>query len=220
MQRDGALKQLWSRRENRGRNAYRAVSQFRAWRDSGYSAPAPDAVKWSVLKRMGCPGGVWVETGTYRGDTTAFLAAEASHVHSIEPSLELVVRAKERFRNTGNVTIHHGLSEDVLPSLLEDLRGPEPISFWLDGHYSAGVTFKGPLDTPIRAELEQVGQLLQSRDDATVLVDDTRCFDPSIEAFSSYPDRSWLVQWADSRELKWTIEHDIFIAMKRESHKA
>ena len=44
-----------------------------------------------------------------------------------------------------------GTSEVQLPKILDRLDGA--VSFWLDGHFSAGVTFQGDQDTPIREEL-------------------------------------------------------------------
>lgn len=174
--------------------------------------PAPQRVKWSVLKRHGGAGDIWVETGTYLGATTAFLAASAKHVYSIEPEPDLARRARERFAGNERVTILEGLSEDRLPELLHDLRGS--VSFWLDGHYSEGLTFQGPTDTPIRFELSLIEKSLTRLDSVKVLVDDVRCFDPHSELYSDYPSPSFLVKWADANEMPWTIEHDIFVARR------
>ena len=180
------------------------------WKARDFVMPAPQRVKWSVLRRYGQPTDVWVETGTYRGDTTAYLARTAAHVHSIEPGPELAEAARWRFRDDTRVSILQGLSEERLPELLETLEGP--VSFWLDGHFSAGVTFRGPADTPIRDELDVIGRHLGRLGRVSVLVDDVRCFDPSNPSFASYPTRGWLVEWAEGHGLTWTIEHDIFAA--------
>ena len=172
--------------------------------------PCPNNVKWEVLLRYGRPAATWVETGTYMGETTAVLAGSARHVYSIEPSPELAAQARNRFAAAQNVTILEGTSETEMTPLLESLSGD--VSFWLDGHYSAGVTFRGPSDTPIVAELSAIGEHLSHLDAVTVLVDDVRCFDPRLPEFSEYPPRSWLVDWATDRQMTWTIEHDIFAA--------
>ncbi|MDO9473336.1 MAG: class I SAM-dependent methyltransferase [Caulobacter sp.] len=186
--------------------------ESKKWADRCYDMPAPQAVKWSVLTRYGHPSGTWVETGTYLGGTTAFLADSASHVYSIEPMPELAQAAIERFHSTPNVTIIQGLSEDRLPGVLEGIQ--EPVSFWLDGHFSAGNTFQGPSDTPIREELAAIAPHLPRWSTVSVLVDDVRCFDPSNPSFAHYPTRGWLVQWAERNELNWLIEHDIFVARR------
>ena len=133
-------------------------------------------------------------------------------MYSIEPMPELAQAAVERFHDQANVTILQGLSEDCLPELLASVQGP--VSFWLDGHFSAGNTFQGPSDTPIRAELAAIEPNLSRWETVTVLVDDVRCFDPSNPHFADDPTRGWLVDWADRHGLKWIFEHDIFIARK------
>lgn len=94
--------------------------------------------------------------------------------------------------------------------LIPRLKGN--ISFWLDGHYSARETYKGKQDTPITDELNEIGKNLQNLKKVVIMIDDIRCFDPSLEGFEDYPTRSYLVNWADSNNFWWTIEHDIFIA--------
>ena len=50
----------------------------------------------------------------------------------------------------------------------------EPAIFWLDGHYSAGMTAKGDKECPIYEELEAIfaGKNLNH----VLLIDDARCF--------------------------------------------
>jgi hypothetical protein len=188
-------------------------AEYQRWRARGFASPASPAVKWAVLERYGRPGDTWVETGTYLGDTTAFLARSAGHVYSIEPGPDLARRARARFAGNGRVTIVEGYSEDHLARLLEGIDGP--LSLWLDGHYSAGITQRGPVDTPIRIELDLVARHLARLPRVSVLVDDVRCFEPEDPEYGQYPTRSWLVGWAEANGLWWTIEHDIFVALKR-----
>jgi hypothetical protein len=86
------------------------------------------------------------------------------------------------------------------------------VNFWLDGHYSAGPTFKGRSDTPIIEELSCISANLGRLGRACVLIDDLRCFDPTLLEFSSYPSIDYLVNWARENNLKWHVEHDIFVA--------
>jgi hypothetical protein len=64
----------------------------------------------------------------------------------------------------------------------------EPALFWLDGHYSGGVTARGESDTPIYAELVHV---LGSSHKNVIVIDDARCFGsgakyPTIEALTAF----------------------------------
>ncbi|MDD2818505.1 MAG: hypothetical protein PHN51_06880 [Candidatus Nanopelagicales bacterium] len=185
------------------------VNQSR-WKRNGYSVPAPQSVKLEVLKRHGNTLGTWVETGTYLGDTTKVLGASAKRVISIEPSKDLVIRARKRFQGKANIEIVEGLSEEVFEKVLSGISGS--VCFWLDGHASGGLTHRGPVVTPIRYELLAIGKLKNQFDSMVVFIDDFRGFGFKADQDADYPSRSYLVNWADSLELSWTVEHDIFVA--------
>lgn len=186
---------------------------FLEWKRRQYASPSPPSVKRKVLVRCGLPDGTWVETGTYMGDTTAFLSEYSKHVYTIEPSPELFKRAQARFSSNQKITCINGLSEQIFHDLLPKLSGK--VNFWLDGHFSAGVTFKGPVDTPIVEELKAVEKNLARYQRAAVFIDDVRCFDPVNPEYREYPKRAFLVEWAERNGLDWHIEHDIFIALKK-----
>lgn len=188
-------------------NEYHAL---RTWEASSFTSPSPHFIKQACVLRNGLKGSTYLETGTYLGDTTALLSLVAERVISIEPEIKLFQLAKLRFKNNKNIEIMNGTSESIFPVLIPKLSGD--VSFWLDGHYSSGVTFQGRKDTPIMEELNEIGKNLPNLNKVVVMVDDIRCFEPSIAGFEDYPTRSYLVNWADKNKLVWTIEHDIFIA--------
>jgi len=192
---------------------FRKQRELKHWKQRGWSSPAPNFVKWSVLSRHGFLAGTWIESGTFLGDSTHFLSKKAAMVYTIEPEHSLAARAKLRFSKTKNTKVIEGLSEDVLENLID--LASEPLSFWLDGHYSAGVTHKGLIDTPIREELRIIASKIVDLSEVAVLIDDVRCFDPANADYLDYPKRSWLVEWAENSKLEWTIEHDIFCAYRR-----
>ena len=192
------------------RGAKQERKDMAQWRERGFAAPSPPFIKREVLARHSAPQATWVETGTFQGDTTAFLAERARKVISIEPEPALYAAAAARFRDRPNVELHAGLSEQVMPGVLKALSGD--VRFWLDGHYSAGITHKGPKDTPIVDELALIGAALPAWGQVAVLVDDVRCFEPTNPEFADYPSRDFLVHWAVQHRLNWTIEHDIFVA--------
>ncbi|HLH52263.1 MAG TPA: glycosyltransferase [Verrucomicrobiae bacterium] len=115
----------------------------------------------------------FVETGTYLGDSTAIAADIFNAVHSIELSPELAARARDRFRAQPNVKIYQGDSAQRLPEILSSLTGRT--LFWLDGHYSSGITAKGTVNTPILDELSAIHA--SCGDNAVLLIDDLRMFD-------------------------------------------
>jgi hypothetical protein len=122
---------------------------------------------------------IFIETGTFMGDTIQSLLYEFKFLYSIELSEELAGRAKERFTQNNNVKIVNGSSDIELGDILNGLT--EPALFWLDGHYSGEFmhndefvrTAKGTLNTPVVKELE----LILSADPVhIILIDDARLF--------------------------------------------
>lgn len=180
------------------------------WKKRCYSAPSPHRVKMAVLLRNSFPNGIWIETGTYLGDTTKILLGHGSFVYSIEPEPTLFANAHAFFKNYHNVRIINGLSEEIFPSLLPSLTGT--VNFWLDGHFSEGVTHRGPQDTPILDELRIIAANMNKFEKVCVMIDDVRCFNTMLEEYSTYPSLKRLVGWAEELGLLWHIEHDIFIA--------
>jgi hypothetical protein len=186
------------------------IEQLR-WAKKGFPVPAPGSVKWSCLTRHGFKNATWVETGTFVGETTNFLSKTAERVVSIEPEPELFRKAQQRFAGINNVEIINGLSEVIFPSLLPTIRGR--VNFWLDGHYSAGITHLGPQETPIIDELQAITDNIQNFESVCVMVDDVRLFGNTASALNdpAYPDIDVLVDWSRDNKLAWTIEQDIFI---------
>lgn len=186
-------------------------SDLLRWKGDGYSAPAPSSVKEAVLFRHRLAGGAWIETGTWKGQMTSFLSGFGQKVFTIEPEPRLFEAAKSRFASNPNVTCVLGTSEEVFDDVCSQIASG-PVNFWLDGHYSAGKTHKGAIDTPITIELDVISSHLSRLDAVCVLIDDVRCFTSHDSRYKDYPSLDYLVNFAKRNQLFWTIEHDIFIA--------
>ena len=181
------------------------------WELRQFGAPSPGFIKQSNVMRNGLSDATWVETGTFLGDTTALMAATGNVVFSIEPEPNLYARAVQRFHELRNVTIINDLSEIAMPKILRSLHGN--VNFWLDGHYSGGITHKGPQDTPLFDELKTISANLENLNKVVVMVDDVRCCDSRhVEYQNCYPSLDYLVDWARANHLSWHIEQDSFIA--------
>lgn len=152
------------------------------WLKAGCVGCAPAPIKRRVIsaycKRYGLLE--FIETGTYLGDTLAYIAQKKNmHATSIELDENYYRAAQHRFVKYPNVTLLHGDSGKLLPELVSQLQ--TPALFWLDGHYSGGDTGKGELETPISAELEAI--LASPEKGHVILIDDARCFNGA----NSYP---------------------------------
>ena len=116
---------------------------------------------------------IFVETGTYIGNGVD-LACNAGFktVISIEIDQKLYDMAVKNYRPYNFIHLYKGDSIDVLPVAIKDIN--EPITFWLDGHFSGGITGTGKYLCPIIQELEAIKQ--HHIKTHTILIDDIRCW--------------------------------------------
>ena len=187
--------------------------ELKMWKRRNYSDNSPTFIKKKILVNSAVPNAQWIETGTYEGDTTAFLSKKFPFVHSIEPDLNLFNKAKKKFQGK-KVYLYNNVSENVLPDLLPKLNGE--INFWLDGHFSGGKTFKGDTLCPIEDELNAISKNLDNFSKMTILIDDVRCFLSTSSHHDDYPSIDYLVDWARMHKFNWRIEHDIFVMTKHQ----
>ena len=121
-------------------------------------------------------GDVFIETGTYEGETTqAALDAGYPRIHTIEVCERLFQHSQKRFENEPQVTVHHGSSPDVLPSVCDPSL---KTTFWLDGHYQSGP--RDEMDPtvgecPLLAELDVIVGVPWATK-PVVIIDDARIF--------------------------------------------
>lgn len=154
--------------------ARRRSRELSRWEKQGRPVPPPHVVKQRTInviaERFGLK--MLVETGTYYGDMVEAMKRRFSRIYSIELSKELSERAAKRFRGDRHVQIIHGDSGAELGKLVGQID--QPALFYLDGHYSAGITARGSKDTPI---YEELAHIFDTRNKAHVIViDDARCF--------------------------------------------
>ena len=162
---------------------------MRRWNKNGRTNPPPQLIKKLLIDevRRLYPCEVFIESGTYRGDMVKANLNSFRKIYSIELSYSLFKQAQKRFHKFKHVTIVQGDSGDVLPGLLKNID--EPAIFWLDGHYSGGVTALGKLECPIYMELDAIFDS-QIKSNA-ILIDDARCFIgkndyPTLDEIISY----------------------------------
>lgn len=144
------------------------------WMQKGKRNPPPPVVKWMTLREYANKFGLreMIETGTHEGNTLAAVREQFERLTSIELSEHYHTLASRRFDGDTGVRLLHGDSAQVLPEVVAELD--RPALFWLDGHYSQGLTARGKTDTPISQELEAV--LSDRRFEHVALIDDARLF--------------------------------------------
>jgi hypothetical protein len=186
-------KKGWTNPFSAARKRRQDAQTIQEWRKTG-SGPPPHILKQQTVLDYGRRFGIltFVETGTFMGDMVDAVADQFDQVHSVELGPDLFEKARLRFAGLDHVRIHQGDSAAVLPEILRSLNNPA--LFWLDGHYSAGITAKGQKDTPIIEELEAIYR--HNKTGHVILIDDARLFDGSGDYPSLDDLRRRLKEWS------------------------
>lgn len=172
---------------------------LREWKNKGKPVPPPHVVKQFVIKEYQSKYNisVLVETGTFMGDMVYAQKDVFERIISIELGQKLFEDAVKRFSKYNHIQILHGDSGKVLQRVVPELK--KKVIFWLDGHYSEGITAKGEKECPIYEELDAIfkndlGHIL--------LIDDARCFTGERD----YPTIKELEEFIKSKNSKYRIE--------------
>lgn len=168
----------------------------------------PQSVKLAVIRNnIPTPQPrVFVETGTYYGDSVAAVKDMYTNVISIEVDETLYKKACARFANDKNVFITYGDCVRKMPEILATLQ--EPAVFWLDGHYSGGETGKGEIEDPILISLNQIAT--HPVRGHVIFIDDARTFD-GREGRPDISDIFNCIKKVDSRYII-RVQSDIIVA--------
>lgn len=119
------------------------------------------------------PSSVFIETGTFRGDTIALVKPYFPQIFSIECSEKYYQATASRFQNDFSVTILNGDSRIVLVDLVKQMNNA-PILFWLDAHWCEDENAVGKSSQcPLLDELCAIHQLNEK---SVILIDDARLF--------------------------------------------
>jgi hypothetical protein len=144
---------------------------------------------------------VFVETGTFRGETTLALRKVVDRCITIELDPTLHERAKAVFAGVGGIELLLGDSGTLIRQVLERLD--EPALFWLDAHYSGSGTGRGAEDSPILRELAAIlGHKVREH---VAIIDDARDFTGS----GGYPTIRDLARFVESRGYWIRIRDDL-----------
>jgi hypothetical protein len=183
----------------------RDLEARRAWEKQGRPSPPPHIIKEELIRdhAKNFNTQILIETGTYLGDMVHAMRKTFSTIISFELDQTLAAQARERFANDNQIEIVQGDSGKLLGERLANIN--EPCLFWLDGHYSGGITARGTLETPIKNELAAI--LSHPIDGHVILIDDARCFTGE----NDYPTLDELRSFVAERKPnhKFSVEHDV-----------
>jgi hypothetical protein len=175
------------------------------WRKQGLRPPLPSEIKRCIIKaealRIGAK--VFVETGTFMGDTPWLFRRFFGEIHSVEIEPHLAAIAATRFRRYPHIHIYRGDSAKILREVGPTIN--DTALFWLDGHYSGGITGKGETECPIWMELDCIFETVFGR--FSLMIDDARYFgaNPDYPKISDLQERLLKLR----PEYLFRVENDI-----------
>jgi hypothetical protein len=122
----------------------------------------------SIEKRYGkSVPKVFIETGTYKGETVAAVADMFSEIHTFELNERWYREAVNKFKDRRHINCHYGDSAESMKKVLCSIN--DPVLFWLDAHYCGPLTSFGIDEVPLLRELAVIATRKQ-RD--IIIIDD------------------------------------------------
>lgn len=150
---------------------------------------------------------MFIETGTYYGETTSWAASIFKKVITIEASEIIYNQAKEKLSQYKNIQHFFGDSAEILKNEIIT----ESTLFWLDAHYSAGDTYEK--NNPLLTEIETINQ---SSHDTYILVDDARLISSKWRN-EHYCELKDIIKLLEVRDRYIVLFEDVLIAVPRKA---
>lgn len=176
---------------------------LKQWKLKGCPAPAPHAYKQNLISAFKEKSGytTLVETGTYCGAMVDAQKNNFERIVSVELSNDLYNVVKKRFQKYKNIELYQGDSGKILRKIFLD----KPSIFFLDSHYSGGITAKGDKECPIYEEIDAIFKT--SYLNHILVIDDARCFTGTED----YPSIEELIDYVKSKDARYNVEvkHDV-----------
>lgn len=177
--------------------------EFMDWKKNGKIPPVPHLAKQAAVREYAkkFSAKTLIETGTYLGEMVDATKDLFEKIFSIELDGKLYMRAEKKFSKYKHIRIIKGDSGKMLEAILPETV--QPCLFWLDGHYSGGITAMGDSATPIMLELKHIFGYPSDRH--VILIDDARLFVgrdgyPAMEDVQKYVAKTkpgWLFEVKD-----------------------
>jgi len=115
----------------------------------------------------------FVETGTFGGRTIKNLHNIFKKLYTIEISETLYKKTKNKLNHLNNINFILGDSSIKIKEVLNNIE--DKCIFWLDGHWSGGITGKGECDVPLIDECKSIDELYKFNE-CVIIIDDYRLF--------------------------------------------
>jgi hypothetical protein len=166
-------------------NKYRSALLLRRWSDAESVGLNGQRHRKQIFRDLvkNCAFDAIVETGTFKGDSAAYMAQTANlPVYTSEANVRFTVLARVRLRSVPKVKCFLGDSRkflDSLPTILKDRS--KRLFFYLDAHWYA--------DLPLEGELEVISRHWQ---DFVIMIDDFQVPGDEGYGYDSYGENQTL----------------------------
>lgn len=148
---------------------------------------------------------VFVETGTYKGDSLRLGRRFFQECHSVEMSPQYFAQAQQAFAGDSGIHLHLG---DSTKFLQDQPWRQRPALFWLDAHWCVAENTAGEnSQSPLLGELAAIGALPSQ---SVLLVDDARlylCPPPAPHRAADWPGFHSVVQGL----LRLSLQHHLMV---------
>jgi hypothetical protein len=144
----------------------------------------------------------FIETGTYKAETTQWAATEFNKVVTVEAHGEFYNRARKIFRDNKSVRCVFGDSLIELPEIIKRLRKPTMI--WLDAHKCR---FEDSLTASECPLLDELRAIKKTSVEHLILIDDARMFiEPPPKPYDP-------AQWPDMNQIKAALPSNYYVTV-------
>lgn len=129
---------------------------------------APENHVRFIKNKMGL--NTFIEGGTYTGGTALLMSDFFDKVYTIEKSDEMYEIARKNISARQNISLLKGDTREHLGKILAE---NDNLLFWLDAHWSGGLTYGENDECPLLQELEII---FSHQKNFSILIDDARLF--------------------------------------------
>ncbi|MEG5041801.1 MULTISPECIES: FkbM family methyltransferase [unclassified Microcoleus] len=154
----------------------------------------------------------FIETGTNCGATALWAAQYFPKVITIEAAKEIYESVVNNYGHLRNINFVLGNSKEQLAAIVPTLK--EPCIFWLDAHWSGGITYGESEECPLLEELQIIND---SECDHFILIDDARLFlcpPPSPHRIEEWPTIDAVTSLLNSGRSRYTvIVEDVIVSV-------
>lgn len=119
---------------------------------------------------------IFIETGTFKGETIFKIENLFEQLYTIEIKKELYDNVKKIYDYTKRNKINFLLGDSaiLLKDILNRLKVNDKIILFLDAHWSSGVTGKSSKDVPLIEEIKIINNMAKNQ--TIIIIDDYRLF--------------------------------------------